>query len=374
MRAKLWTLIHALMQVAGYSMTGTPPFGHPLHLTNCDDHGLPTTTVECGQKAIAEHAVAVVGSFTFNGDAVLPELQAANIAWFGGAGASGQSSETSPIVFSGSGINGAAAALIVKAVADGCKHIAQIDIDLGSATDGFQNLVATNSVKALGAPSSDIVRFVTLPLSVTDYSPQVAQATSGTDCIVGDLGEDQWASFMPGFVSTGAHQRLYGYQGNFDVTVTKPFAAATNNAVIAGGYGDISLPAFANFRAALKKYKAPTKYNYNSIDGLGGWAAFTSFAQIADGLKGPITSAKFLAAAKKATVDLPGVPVLNYVDKWTGFGGTQAISVSRSITYDVVQNGVPKPFDSGKFFDMTNAMLGLHMPKSQIPPATKGKL
>jgi len=33
MRAKLWTLIHALMQVAGYSMTGTPPFGHPLHLT-----------------------------------------------------------------------------------------------------------------------------------------------------------------------------------------------------------------------------------------------------------------------------------------------------------------------------------------------------
>ena len=196
----------------------------------------------------------------------------------------------------------------------------------------------------------------------------MAEATTGTDCIVAELGEANFPSFMPPFESTGAHQRLYGLQGNLDITVTKAFPSATENTVIAGAYSDISLPAWANYRAALQQYHAPTNENYNSLGGLGTWAAYMAFVQVANSLKGPIDNQTFLAAAQKATINLPGVPVANFADKFTALGGNFLNDVSRDITFDVVHNGVPVAWDAGKFFDMTNAFLGSPLNAANTPP------
>src|SRR6202000_3232342 len=57
--------------------------GHPVNVTTCDEQGDPTKTAQCGRQAIQDHDVAVVGSFSLNGSAIIPELAAANISWFG---------------------------------------------------------------------------------------------------------------------------------------------------------------------------------------------------------------------------------------------------------------------------------------------------
>jgi ABC-type branched-subunit amino acid transport system substrate-binding protein len=342
--------------------------GHPVNVTTCDEQGDPSRTAQCGRQAIQDHDVAVIGSFTFNGNAVIPELAAAHISWFGICCAASSIEFTSPDVQQIGDDLTTAPANAVKMVEDGCKHIALVLLNTGS-TDQLTETIVANALKSVGG-SADLAKTVLVPLTAQDYSPQVAQATAGTDCILAGLGQANFPSFMPAFVQSGAHQRLYGAQGNLDITVTKAYPQATQNAVIAGVYSDISLPAWADYRAALTKYNAPTNLNYNSLAGLGTWAAYMDFEKIAGGLTGPITAASFLAAAQKATVDLPGmVPSFSFADQYTALGGQFLTSVNRSVTFDVAHNGVPEPWDGGKFFDMTNAMVGQPSTAANTPPA-----
>jgi len=339
--------------------------GHPVNVTTCDEQGDPTRTASCGRTAIQDHDVAVIGSFTFNGNAIIPELAAAHISWFGICCAAASIEFTSPDVQQLGDDLTTAPGLAVKMVQDGCKHMALVELNTGSTQLG--ETIVENALKAAGGPP--LAKIVKVPLTAQDYSPEVAQATSGTDCILAGLGQANFPSFMPPFVQTGAHQRLYGAQGNLDITVTKAYPQATENAVIAGVYSDISLPAWADYRAALKQYNAPTNLNYNSLGGLGTWAAYDNFVQIAKTLK-TIDAPSFLAAAQKATVNLPGmVPSFSYATPYTALGGQYLTSVNRSVTFDVAHNGNVVPWDNGKFFDMTNAMVGQPLSAANTPPA-----
>ncbi len=340
--------------------------GHPIKVTTCDEQGDPTKTAQCGREAISNHSVAVVGSFTLNGSAIIPELAAARTSWFGICCAASNDELTSPDVQQIGSTGAAAPALAVKAVVDGCKHIAVVLLNAG-AVDTLTETLVKNALKSVNA-SQDLAKIVLVPVTAQDYSSEVADATTGTDCILAELGQANFPSFMPPFQATGAHQRLYGLQGNLDITVTKAFPSATQNTVIAGAYSDISLPAWADYRAAIQQYHAPSNENYNSLGGLGTWAAYMAFEQVADSIKGPINNQTFLAAAQKATINLPGVPVANFAQKFTGLGGSFLNDVSRDITFDVVHNGVPVGWDGGKFFDMTNAFVGQPLSAADTPP------
>jgi ABC-type branched-subunit amino acid transport system substrate-binding protein len=342
--------------------------GHPVNVTTCDEQGDPTKTAQCGRQAIQNHDVAVVGSFSLNGSAIIPELAAANISWFGICCAASADENTSPDVQAIGADLTDFPALAVKMVQDGCKKIGAVYLADGAETT-LAETIFDNGLKSVGG-FADLDKNVLVPITAQDYSPQVAQATAGTDCIFADLGEANFPSFMPPFVQSGAHQRLYGIQGNLDITVTKAYPQATKDAVIGGVYSDISLPAWADYRAALTTYKAPTDLNYNSLGGLGTWAAYMEFQKIAEGLGSSITNTSFLAAAKKATVDLPGmVPAFSFAGTYTALGGQFLTLANRSVTFDVANNGVPEPWDGGKFFDMTNAMVGQPLSPANTPPA-----
>jgi branched-chain amino acid transport system substrate-binding protein len=340
--------------------------GHPVNVTTCDEQGDPNKTAQCGRQAIQNHSVAVIGSFTVNGASVIPELQAANTSWFGICCAASVDELTSPIVQqigSGGGVSG----LTVKAIEDGCKKPVLVIQDIGAADSLSETLVA-NASKSVNGPA---IKTVLIPLTAQDLTPQVAQMTSGgTDCIIAYVTQSVFPSLMPAFVQSGATQHLYGPQGNLDITVTKPFPKPTNGAVVVGYYSDLSLPAWSDYRAALAQYKAPTNENYNSLGGLGTWAAYQGFVQVADSIKGPINNQTFLAAAQKATVNLTGeVAPSNFAVPFTALGPDYHNDTNRAVTYDVAQNGNLLPFDGGKFFDMTNAMLGQPLPAVDVPPA-----
>src|SRR5438128_2284239 len=95
--------------------------GHPLRVKNCDARGTPTAATACARKAVADHAVAVIGSFTFTGDAIVPVLKAGKTAYFG------MCCPISPTEFSSSNSFPTgnqplyAVGLVARAVKDGCK-------------------------------------------------------------------------------------------------------------------------------------------------------------------------------------------------------------------------------------------------------------
>ena len=137
--------------------------GHPVKVTTCDEQGDPSKTAQCGREAIADHDVAVVGSFTLNGSAIVPELAAANISWFGICCAASADELTSPDVQQIGSTGAAAPALAVKAVVDGCKHIAVVLLNAGAVHTLTETLV-TNALKSVNA-TGDLAKTVLVPVT-----------------------------------------------------------------------------------------------------------------------------------------------------------------------------------------------------------------
>jgi ABC-type branched-subunit amino acid transport system substrate-binding protein len=324
--------------------------GHRLIVKLCDAHGTPTGATACARKAVADHAVAVIGSFTFTGDAIVPTLQAAKTAYFGLCCALSPTEFHSPVSFPTGNQPLYAVGLVARAVQDGCKKMVGVIIQGAEIFEPFM----TNAAKNLGKSIS----YVSLPATAQDYSPQVAQATSGgTDCLLMIVSETPYIAWMGPFSQIGHYVRMYGPQGNLDqkVIAAAP-ASVTNGDVISAMFTSLSLPAWKDYRTALRQYKAAKTEYYDTFGGQGTWAAYLEFAQIVKGMKGPITNKTFLAAASKAKIHLPGiVPDMDLAKPWGKVGGPAGLYrlFNRSVVFNKVQNGKIVPL-TVKFQDVGN--------------------
>jgi ABC-type branched-subunit amino acid transport system substrate-binding protein len=324
--------------------------GHPLKVKFCDAHGTPTAATACARKAVADHAVAVLGSFTFTGDAIVPTLQAGKTAYFGLCCALSPTEFHSPVSFPTGDQPLYAVGLVSRAVQDGCKKMVGVIIQGAEIFEPFM----TNAAKHLGKTIS----YVSLPATAQDYSPQVAQATGGgTDCLLMVVSETPFISWMGPFVQSGSHARMYGPQGNLDEKVIAAASpSATNGDVIAAMFTSLTLPAWADYRAALKQYKADPAQFYDTFGGQGTWAAYLEFTQIVKAMKGPITNTTFLAAAGKAKIHLPGiVPDMNLSKPWGKVGGPAGLYrlFNRTVVFNKVDNGKIVPLTT-TFEDVGN--------------------
>jgi ABC-type branched-subunit amino acid transport system substrate-binding protein len=327
--------------------------GRPLEVTVCDEMGDPNQLATCGRRAIAEKVVAVVGSFTLTGDRVVPILENGETSWFGICCAVSPAEANSPITFNFGPGTGATVAYSAKAADLGCKTPALVVLDVPT-----KNLTITTVTRVLAARGIKLAKTVTIPLASQDYAPQVAQATAGgTDCVLGSLAENQWASFLPAFQQSGSKAKLIGSQGNFDEKVAKDFPQATQGGIVVGYYPDISSPAFQDYRDAIAQYKPPSDLDYNSLGGLGTWTGYTAFKTIVEGMSGPVNNRTFLAAARKTTKLETGgkLPTLDLTTPWPGapYGYTRVFNTA--VTYSVFDNAKLQVEQEG-FFDMKEGM------------------
>src|ERR1700761_4902022 len=275
--------------------------GRPLEAKFCDAHGTPTAAAACAREAVADKAVAVVGNFTFTGDAVVPILEQANTALFGNCCAISPLELTSKISFPMGNQPLYGVGLVHKAVEQGCKHIVGVIIE---GAEAFEPLMET----AAEVEGTKIEKFIKLPGTAQDYSAQVAEATAGeTDCLVMVVSETPYIAWMPAFAQSGSEARMYGPQGNFNENAVKGFESTVEGDIVAGMYPDISLPQWSNFREALKTYEADESQDYNSLGGLGTWAAYEGFKQGVETMKGEVKNEKVLETVKTAKVNLPGL-------------------------------------------------------------------
>jgi ABC-type branched-subunit amino acid transport system substrate-binding protein len=314
--------------------------GRPLEAKFCDARGTPTAAAACAREAVADKAVAVVGNFTFTGDAVVPILEQANTALFGNCCAISPLELTSKISFPMGNQPLYGVGLVHKAVEQGCKHIVGVIIE---GAEAFEPLMET----AAEVEGTKIEKFIKLPGTAQDYSAQVAEATAGsTDCLVMVVSETPYIAWMPAFAQSGSEARMYGPQGNFNENAVKGFESTVEGDVVAGMYPDISLPQWSEYREALEKYEADSAQDYNSLGGMGTWAAYEGFKQVVESMSGELNNETFLKAAETAKINLPGlVPPLNMAENWGKTGGPKGFEriVNRCGTFSEFKEGKLTP-------------------------------
>ena len=337
--------------------------GRPLDAHFCDARGTPTAAAACAREAVAGGAVAVVGNFTFTGDAVVPILEKSDTALFGNCCAISPLELTSKISFPMGNQPLYSVGLVKKAVEDGCKHINGVIIE---GAEAFEPLME-NAAKAEG---TKIEKFVNLPGTAQDYSAQVAEATSGgADCLVMIVSETPYIAWMPAFAQSGSEAKMYGPQGNFNENAVKGFEEVVEGDVDAGMYPDISTPAWADYREALDKYEAQPDQDYNSLGGMGTWAAYEGFKQTVENMKGSVDNKTFLKAAETAKIDLPGmVPPENMAENWGKTGGPEGFErlVNRCVVFSEFKEGKLVPASTE--FEDVSEIAGGTKPMDCGPP------
>ncbi len=310
--------------------------GRPLEVTVCDEQFDPAVATTCARQAVEEDMVSVVGSFTFFAESIVPVISESSITWFGACCPITPSELTNPYSFNIGNQPMYAIGAVKRAVEDGCQKINAVIID------GAQIFIPPmeNAIEALGMSFGETV---ILPPTAQDYSAEVAQATGGgADCVVSVISETPFITWNTAWAQSGTEAQQYGNQGNLNEISAKGAEEATDGNIVVGMYPDISTAPWDEYRAALDEAGLDTAaIDYNSLGGMGTWAAFTGFTQIAETIEGDITAESFYEAANTtSSLDLNGmVPVLDFTQEWTdGLEGYNRL-FNRSVVYSQLENG-----------------------------------
>jgi branched-chain amino acid transport system substrate-binding protein len=327
--------------------------GRPLEVTVCDEQFDPAVATTCARQAVEEGMVSVVGSFTFFAESIVPVIAESNITWFGECCPITPSELTSDHSFPVGNQPMYAVGAVKRAIDDGCENINAVIID------GAQIFIPPmeNAIKALGKSFGEVV---ILPPTAQDYSAEVAQATTGADCVIGIISETPYITWNTAWTQSGTDARQYGPQGNLNEVSAAGNEEATDGDIIAGMYPDISTEPWAEYRLALEEGGYDTSaLDYNSLGGMGTWAAFVAFTQIAETIDGDITAESFFEAASNTSkLDLNGmVPVLDFTKEWTdGLEGYQRL-FNRSVVFSTLKDGKVVPLTT-EFEDVGDLAAG----------------
>ncbi len=327
--------------------------GRPLKVTVCDEQFDPAVATTCARQAVDEGMVSIVGSFTYFAESIVPVIAESDITWFGACCPITPSELTSKHSFNIGNQPMYAVGAVKRAVDDGCKNINAVIID------GAQIFIPPmeNAAKALGTKFG---KTVILPPTAQDYSAEVAQATEGADCVIGIISETPFVTWNTAWTQSGTDARQYGPQGNLNSVSAKGNEASTDGDVIAGMYPDISTAPWAEYLVALKEggYDL-NELDYNSLGGMGTWAAYVGFAKIAETVQGDLSAKSFFTAASAtSSLDLNGmVPVLDFTKEWTdGLKGYERL-FNRSVVFSKLEKGKVVPLTT-EFEDVSNLAAG----------------
>lgn len=311
--------------------------GRPLEVTVCDEQFDPAVATTCAREAVEGEMVSVIGSFTFFAESIVPVIAESDITWFGACCPITPSELTSKHSFNIGNQPMYAVGAVKKAVDDGCENINTVIVE---GADAIFLPPMENAMKALGKSFGTIV---SLPATAQDYSAEVAEVTGNdADCVISIIGETPFITWNTAWTQSGTDAVQYGPQGNLNDVSAKGNEEATDGDVVAGMYPDISTAPWDEFRVALEEggYDT-TELDYNSLGGMGTWAAFVAFTQIAETIEGDITAASFFeAASNTSNLDLNGmVPVLDFTQEWTdGLEGYERL-FNRSVVFSTLEDG-----------------------------------
>lgn len=328
--------------------------GRPVEITVCDEQFDAAVAATCARQAVEEGMVSVVGSFTYFAEAVVPVVAESEITWFGACCPISPSELSNPYSFNIGNQPMYAVGEVKKAVEDGCESI---NVVIGEGADAIFLDPMNNAIRAYGREFNDIS---VIPVVSQDYSAEVARATTDADCLLVVLSETPQLTWNIALQQADTDIQQYGVQGNLNAISAVGAEEVTNGNIISGMFPDLATEPWAEYRGALEAAGVDQEANdFNSLGGMGTWAAYMAFADIASTIEGEVTASSFYEAANATdNLDLNGmVPPIDFTQEWTdGLPGYTRL-FNRTVVYSMLENGQVVPIDN-EFVDVTDLALG----------------
>jgi ABC-type branched-subunit amino acid transport system substrate-binding protein len=316
--------------------------GHKIQLITCDDKASPNGATACGQEAVQDHVAAVVGSFTLFGDAIVPQLQAANIPYLYNTAIS-HLEGSSPISFalmSAGTPSGAAIYLLKQAGCNAVVFTAPENPPAQAGWDNYTKPVADN----LGLQA----HLLLYPPTTTDFSSVAQQIVDAGQCVIYGGGPADTAALI-----TAIRQIKPGFVGMPLSTIAFPQSTLSQLGSSADGIRVPStyyLPSTgqkASVIAAQEMQKLDPKVTIDDT-ALNAYAGVIAFSQAAATVHGTVTGSSVLAALKNpATTIHTGLnPPFTFAKNLGFFPALSRVAGSTFIVYraqggKLVQDGAP---------------------------------
>ncbi len=202
--------------------------GRPLELITCNDENDPNVAAQCGQQAVDEGVVALVGGLSLFDLNVLPALQQAGIPWVG-LTSSDSFDQEGVYLFGGDGAS--AFTGIGNALGlEGCENVAVL-LSASAAPENGSQIEA--GVVAGGAT---VVTTLNAPATGADWAPTVEAARSaGADCIAAGTGPPETGPLIAA-IGAGEPLQLAVADGGLPDVVLAQVGAAADGVIAVSGY------------------------------------------------------------------------------------------------------------------------------------------
>ncbi|PRH76304.1 hypothetical protein C6N75_26390 [Streptomyces solincola] len=320
--------------------------GRPLRVLTCNEGNDPAKAAGCARRAVEEGAVAVVGSYTRNGRAALPPLEAAGIPYIGGYGVS-DDEFSSPVSYP---VNGGQSALLAGngiQLADVCERVSLVRPD--SVSDSVLSALLNS-----GLAEGDHRTAADIPAAVDagEYQEAAlaarARAGSSGGCVTAALGE-RTAHFFDSFrrlPQDGRKVRVASVLGSVDqplIDRTGGAGSPFEGAYVTGWYPEAGDARWAQMKRVVQEHA----FGDDRIDPADTgvqttWIAYTVLAQAVAAVgDGEVTAEALLGAfARGVRVDTGGLtPTLRWrYQDMLGEPGFPRM-VNHHVTFQVVRGG-----------------------------------
>jgi ABC-type branched-subunit amino acid transport system substrate-binding protein len=281
--------------------------GRPVDLVVCNDQNDSNVAAGCARDAVSQGVVAVLGYFSFAGNAVLPILEQAGIPYVGNSILSISDAGSKAAFPLEGGIVSIGADTGRALVEAGCKGVGAVG-DGSIAASLYSNNAKTGVEKSGGTWSGDVQTTVGTP----DYGPAVASLVSkGADCIHVPLPPAESAKLLGAILQSGHKVTVGSGSANIPQAVIEALpAAATEGTIIVT---PLPVPSDVDFPGVQDYIDAMTKAGV-SDDVINAGFSISSYAKTVVALNamstitGDITAASMTQAMSSITD--PGTPLL----------------------------------------------------------------
>ncbi|MEV0976875.1 ABC transporter substrate-binding protein [Streptomyces sp. NPDC049915] len=344
--------------------------GRTLKVLTCNEHNDTVAAAKCARRAVNEHAVAVVGSYSQYSDSYFPPLESAGIPYIGGYGVT-TAEFTSPLSYPVNGGQPVLLAGLGRELAARCGHVALVRPDT-IAGDELPSLLGAGLKAGGHADAGDLVA----DEDATEYEAQSEQALkqaargSGKNgCVVPALGE-RTGTFMDSFRRTRAQYPGVGaatVMGSVDQTAVDASGGSAGpyeGSYITGWYPVSTDPRWDGMKQVISEQA----FTDNRIDPADAgvqttYIAYTAFRKVVESLRGGEVTAD---TVRHALDD--GVPVttggLTPTLSWPFAGKLAPIGfprlVNTDVTLQVVRDGRLVAARKG-FVDVTDTLKNAHL-------------
>ncbi|MFE9411488.1 ABC transporter substrate-binding protein [Streptomyces sp. NPDC006704] len=334
--------------------------GHRLTVLTCNEHNTDDGASDCARRAVKEHAVAVVGSYSQYDNAFIPPLEVAGIPYLGGYGISDREF-TSALSYP---VNGGQAALIAgsgQQLAAECGPVSLVRPDT-LAGDVLPTLLNAGLLAAHHEAAADIPTAE----DAGDYTAEARRALeragaadsgagrkgsgqkAGRGCVTAVLG-DRTETFFDSFrrvASDGQLPRVASVIGS----VGQPLLDRTGGkdgpfegAYVTGWYPESDDPRWEPMKKVIREHA----FGDDAIDAADAgvqttWIAYTALKTVVESLhKDSVRAVDLVRALNKGvTVDTGGLtPVLRWRFEDMLAAADFPRIINRQVTFQVVREG-----------------------------------